>query len=245
MPVRLTPDKSLLISYDAESDTWVTLEGVSLCLLSQYVDIEPGVTVEHIFKLIDRDEHVKRFLSEYCSCDLDAIRNRKPENPTPIEVFTDVEWDESGHPIPKGTTNVDIVVITPFFYAFTDEHTGLRRLEGGYMLHGKSSKYDACSTTFGGSKSVTYSEIKDFPVTLDTQMHVAECDEDKCTDDDPDPIVFSANVRYTLFDVLTTIIGHFGEPVFDSRYQKEIDDEIEMWERLERQNEEPESDDDQ
>jgi hypothetical protein len=243
MPIRLTPSKSLLISYDRASDTWVTLEGVALCLLSEYVDIEPGVTVEHIFKLIDRDASLKRFLAEYCSCDLDAIRVRVQENPKPIEVFTDVEWDDSGHPIPTGTAKVDTVVISPFYYTFTDENTGFRRLEGTYTLLGKSSKHDLCSISFGGPQRATYAEIKDFLVTLDTELRVDECDDDKCTEDDPDPIAFSAHVSYRLLDVLTAIVGHFGQPAFDPRYQKEIDDEIEMWERFNRKNDDPDTTD--
>lgn len=59
MPVRLTPSKSLLISYDSESDSWVSLEGLSLCILSQFVDIEPGVTLKHVFELIDGNREVK------------------------------------------------------------------------------------------------------------------------------------------------------------------------------------------
>jgi len=243
MPVRLTPTKSLLISYDSESDSWVTLEGVSLCLLSQYVDIEPGVTVEHVFKLIDRDAALKHFLAEYCSCDLDAIRVRQPVEREPIEVITEIEVDEDGHRIPKNVTSVDTVAVLPFFYVFTDVHTGERRLEGKYMLSGKSSQHHSCYTGFGGSRSVTYSEIKDFFVALDTEMNVSECDEDKCSEDDAETIAFSANVRYTLLDVLACIVGHFGEPVFDPRYQKEIDYENEMWERYDRENNGPEVND--
>ena len=208
------------------------------------VDIEPGVTVEHIFNLIDRDQKLKHFLAEYCSCDLDEIRQRTPKDSMPIEVFTDVEWDEEGHAVPKGTATVDTVVIAPFFYAFTDSHTGTRQLEGSYILTGASSKYEECATTFGGNKVITYGEIKKFVVKLNTLMDVAECDEDKCTEKDRDTIIFSANIRYTLLDVLTTMVGHFSELVFDPRYQREIDDENEMWERFQRGQEDPDSSDD-
>jgi hypothetical protein len=238
MPVRLTPTKSLLISYDHENDSWVSIEGISLCLLSEYVDIEPGVTIEHVFRLIDRDAALKKFLSEYCSCDLDAVRAKKPHKATPIKVVTDIECDENGRGIPKATAPVDTVVISPHFYVYTDRNTSLRRLDGRHSLYGKSSNHEDCFITFGGPRAVTYSEVKDFFVTLDTEMQVEECDDEKCTAGNTSSIAFSANVRYTLLDVLTTVVGEFGEPVFDPRYQKEIDEDNEVWDRFTRPNDE-------
>ena len=48
--------------------------------------------------------------------------------------------------------------------------------------------------------------VKDFELRLDTEMNVAECDDDKQQHEHEDTIGFSANVRYTLFDVLTNLI---------------------------------------
>jgi len=238
MPVRLTPDKLLLITYDMDSDSWVTLEGVSLCLLAEFVDIEPGVTLEHIFDFIDRNKEVRKFLEEYCSCDIDKIRKAEPKSHDPIQVITGVEWHE-GVGTPTGVARVDQLVISPFFYVYTDESTQERRLDGGYMLLGRSSLNETIAKTLGGPNEHAYAELKGFELRLDTQMRVDECDDDKMEEGPDDTIAFSANVRYRLLDVLTTVVEFFGNPAFDPRYQKQIDEDKEFLDRLN----EPDEDD--
>ena len=57
-------------------------------------------------------------------------------------------------------------------------------------------------------------------------MYVIDCDDDK--------VALRANIKFTLLDVLSTIVGYFGNEMIDPRYQKEIDAEIELLERIER-----------
>jgi hypothetical protein len=104
----------------------------------------------------------------------------------------------------------------------------------------KSSRHDVCSISLPSPPKLTYREIREFFVVLDNEMWIEECDPDKCTG--PDTFAFSADIRRTLFDVLTTIVGHFGVPAFDPRYQKEIDDEAEFWERIRRRFKGPDGD---
>lgn len=228
MPVRITPNKSLLISYDAASDSWVSLEGVSLCLLPQFVEIEPGVTVENIFDLIERDPELKKFLCEYCSCNINEVRNAPSSDLSPIEIPS-LPDDNPNEETPIKITYVDTVVVAPFFFVFTD-HVGDRRLEGRYTLLGCSSAERDCRVSFPGN---TYADIKDFPIVLDPELFVDECDADKLGDLEV-MSAFTANIQYTLFDVLTTVVGNFGKLDFDPRYQKQVDEENAIWERLRR-----------
>jgi hypothetical protein len=45
--------------------------------------------------------------------------------------------------------------------------------------------------------------------------------------------------------VLATIVGFFGSPAFDPRYQKEIDEEDELFERFQKEDEENKKGDDE
>ena len=110
----------------------------------------------------------------------------------------------------------------------------------------KSSAHTDNSTGFGGRSKPTYQQIKHFEVQLNRRMHITECDDDKQGDNKrEDTFVFSGMVRYTLLDVLTTVFGYFGNPIFDPRYQDEIDAELEMFRRFEEDglDEETDSDD--
>src|SRR3990172_316694 len=139
MPVRLTARGSLLIAYDDESRTWVSIAGIAFCVLPHHVDIEPGVTLGHVFELVERDPLVKRFLADYCSCDIDAL-HQKPRQVTHTIQVSGVERTPDGSSIATGEAAADILLISPHFWAYTDQ-TGDRRLDGGYMLLARSSKY--------------------------------------------------------------------------------------------------------
>jgi hypothetical protein len=50
-------------------------------------------------------------------------------------------------------------------------------------------------------------------------------------------------MRWTLLDILATIYAEFSEPMFDPRYQAEIDDNEEFFRRLQERREKPNDDD--
>ncbi len=235
MPLRITPDKLLLIYYDADTDSWVTREGLSISLLSQFVEVQPGVTVENVFQLIDADPRVKTLLSEYCSCDIDAIRKLPPLRAgRPVEVPTAVEWKENGPARKSDTVEIDTVVVTPSFWVATDERTGQRLLEGSYMLGGRSSAHEGSVVTFGGENRINYADIKDLFFRLDPTLNIEDYDTAPPAKHDTEQPGFTATMRYTLLDALSTLVRHFGTEPFDSRYQPDIDYERALEDRVER-----------
>lgn len=238
MPVRLTPTKSLLISYDAPSDSWVTLDGLSLCILGEYVDIEPGVTVENLFDLIDADNETKRFLSEFCSCDIDAIRALPPKLSGPITVGAGTKTLDDGSLVVDGETNAHEMHIHPFYYAFNDEMSRERRLEGTNLLMARSRLEGSLGEGIG--KKVNYADIKHLELRLDPRLWIDECELDDDADDDA---FFSARIRYKLIDVLVAVVGHFGMPAFDPRYQPEVEEHQRIRDQFRRKFPDNESDD--
>ena len=235
MPLRITPDKLLLIYYDADTDSWVTREGLSVSLLSQFVEVQPGVTVENVFQLVDTDPRVKTLLSEYCSCDIDAIRKLPPLRAgRPVEVPTAVEWKENGPARKFDTVEIDTVVVTPSFWVATDERSGQRLLEGSYMLGGRSSADELSVVTFGGENRINYADIKDLFFRLDPTLNIEDYDTAPPAKHDTEQPGFTATMRYTLLDALSALVRHFGTEPFDSRYQPDIDYERALEDRVER-----------
>ncbi len=123
MPVRLTSRGPFLITYDDQSDSWVTIKGMAFSVLSQYVDVEPGTTLGRVFDMVDSDQDLKRFLGEYCGCDIDAIHKRPREGGEPIEVIAALEEAEGGQYQAAEVSVADAVVVAPFYYVHTDIQT--------------------------------------------------------------------------------------------------------------------------
>ena len=73
MPIRLTSRGPFLSTYDSQSDRWHTNKKMAFSVLSQYVDVEPGTTLGRVFDMVDSDPELKRFLGQYCGCDIDSI----------------------------------------------------------------------------------------------------------------------------------------------------------------------------
>src|ERR1700722_17723293 len=132
MPIRLTSRGPFLITYDHESDRWVTIKGMTIPVFSQYVEVEPGTTLGRVFDMVDSDQNLKRFLSEYCGCDIDAIHKRPREGGEPIQVITALEKAEGMGYRATGIEVADSVVVAPCFWVHTDEVTEERRLKGGH-----------------------------------------------------------------------------------------------------------------
>ncbi len=225
MPVRLSPQGSLLISYDDASGAWVSLDGTSICILDQLVDIVPGTTIGHIFDIVAKDRQLKEFLAGYCSVNIDELHQRSREFTGAIIAPVMSERTADGGYITTETSIADLITVTPMFWVYTDRGTGERIINGGYTLVARSSKAPDCGVSFHGEIDSCFGHICSMDVRLDTLMQVAECDEDKQTKQDGETHAFSANVRYRLFDVLTTIYEFFGDRPFDGRTQREVDED--------------------
>ncbi len=65
-------------------------------------------------------------------------------------------------------------------------------------------------------------------------MQESDTEQGSLGNAEDEPIAFSAHLRYKLLDVLVAIVGFFGTPIFDSRYQPEVDEDLELFERLNR-----------
>ena len=98
MPVRLSPRGSRLISYDPDSKEWVAIDGAEFCILPEQVEIEPGTTLADIFRIVENHPDLKGFLTEYCSCDIDALHSRPPVGDDLIEVATNLVEKDDGSP---------------------------------------------------------------------------------------------------------------------------------------------------
>lgn len=226
MPVRLTPHGSLLITYDSKSKTWVSIGGLSLCILSEYIDIEPGVTLKHVFQIVDRDAEVKRFLAEYCGCDIDTLHTKPLSGRDEILLPTRMECVDSEKGIYRCIEHAtaDTVAIAPISWISSDR-IGDRQFRVGFMLQARSLNNWESAANLGQYKDTSFATLCDLPLQVDTRLDVAECDKDKMPTDGTDLIVFQAHIRYTLFDVLTTIYKFFGNPFFDPRDQREVDED--------------------
>jgi hypothetical protein len=107
---------------------------MTFSVLSQYVDVEPGTTLGRVLDMVDSDQELKRFLGEYCGCDIEGTHKRSREGGEPIQVLTAFEKEEDGLYRATEIAVADVVVVTLYFYIFTDDVTGERRLEGKYIL---------------------------------------------------------------------------------------------------------------
>jgi hypothetical protein len=228
MPVRLTPYGSLLISYDEESNTWVSISGLSFCILPHPVDIEPGVTLGHVFDLVGRNEEIKRFLAEYCSCNIDEL-HAKARDIVKTKIVRIVEQHPDGTYQVIGETAADALLIAPFFWVYTDK-VGDRRLDGGYELLAQSFQFPDGRSGFHRDELDQYfGHLCKLELRLNSFMHIAECDDDKVPEGRTDDLnILEAHIRYTLFDVLTTVYEWFGNPVFDPRNQRQVDEDEEI-----------------
>jgi hypothetical protein len=207
---------------------------MAFSVLSQYVDVEPGTTLGRVFDMVDSDRDLKRFLGEYCGCDIDAIHKRPREGGKPVEVITALEEVEGGQYRAAEISVADAVVVEPFFCVYTDDVTGERRLDGRHMLMAQSSRDPGASTTIDSQRDRSFGFLCGLELRLNPVMEVGECDEDKQQGSDEDAVAFQATIRYTLLDVLLAIYEFFGEPPFDRRYQRQVDEDEELLEKLRR-----------
>ncbi len=232
MSVRLTPRGPILFAYDTASDRWVTTKGMALSVLSQYVDVEPGTTLGHVFEMVDSEPELKGFLGQFCGCDIDALHGRSRVGGDPIELPTSVKPGENEGHRTAGHVVADRMIIETFFYAYTDKITGDRRIDGSHMLAVGSSRHDGCSMTIPRRGDVSFGFLCGLELHLDPQFDVVECDEDKVGAGDEETFAFRATVRYTLLEVLLAVYRYFGEPPYDTRTQRDIDEDFELHERM-------------
>lgn len=231
MPVRLTSRGPFLISYDSRSDSWVTIQGIDFCILPQYVDIEPGTTLGRVFDMVDTNKDLKRFLAEYCGCDIDTIHSRPRESGKPIQV-TAHENVEGGGIRAIGVNQADEMVILPHFWVYTDEATNERRLDGGHDIMAGSSKNRESCLSIHNERETAFGFLCGLELRIDPIMRIYECDEDNEKPSDEDTIALEATIRYTLLEVLVAVYQFFGEPSFDQRYQPDVDRDNEFLDQI-------------
>jgi hypothetical protein len=232
MPIRLTSRGPFLITYDQQSGRWITIPGITLSVLSQYVEIQPGTSLGRVFDMVDSDQELKRFLGKYCGCDIDAIHQRPREGGEPIQVITSMEKVEDGGDLETEMTVADAVVVEPFFYVHSDEVTGERCLEGNHILMAQSSKNRNAGTSIHSQRDVSFGFLCGLELRLNPVMVVIECDEDKQQESGEEVVAFQASIQYTLLDVLLAVYGFFGEPPYDTRYQRQVDEDAAFIEGL-------------
>ena len=234
MPVRLTPRGSLLISYDYDSQTWVSIPGTSICILSHTVEVEPGTTLSHVFDIVERDKELKRFLADYCSCDIDAIHKLPRNIQEPILTFNG-EWHNGF----LQEVTADVLKIAMYSCVGTNGRTGDRHFHCYPIIETSSfacpdwgallAPIDELASVFGTLCSLN--------LVLNSLLEVSEVDADKWTDSTLKGLgrhgrnlALRAHIRYTLLDVLHAIYSHFGKPQFEDRLQPEV----ELYEHLRR-----------
>ena len=102
------------------------------------------------------------------------------------------------------------------------------------MLGGRSSAHEGSVVTFGGDHRINNADIKDLFFRLDPTLNIEDYDTAPPAKHDTEQPGFTATMRYTLLDALSTLVRHFGTEPFDSRYQPDIDYERALEDRVER-----------
>ncbi len=220
MPVRLTPHAPLLLSYDLHSKQWISVAGFDMCILSQYVDIVPDTRLGHIVKMVESDKDTKRFLAQYCACDIDALHRRSADGGPPIEVPVAFEKTEGGRLRVTAVGEANALAITPCFCVYTDEATGERCLKGGYDLLATSLKDLESGVPIHSEHEASFGFLCGLELRLDPRLRIDECDEEKLKQGHT--VAFEATIQYTLMDVLVAIYQSFGNQPFDERYQRDV-----------------------
>lgn len=77
MPARLTPQGLLVLSWDFGLRRWESsLHALRLRDLYRVTDLQPGMTISHLFDLVDASSELKQFLGELCWCDIETVHQR-------------------------------------------------------------------------------------------------------------------------------------------------------------------------
>src|SRR5262249_33049069 len=135
-------------------------------------------------------------------------------------------------------THADVIVMRPEYWVHTDTDTGERIIDGGYLLMASSTQALENGASLG-SDNDSFATICSLELRLDPEMAVAECDDNKRTaNDESETIAFCANVRFKLLDVLATVYELFGEPVFDYRNPKQVNEDERAFEEFKKRREE-------
>lgn len=74
MPLIISPSSAVTHHYQQER--WHAVGGMSIAVLNQPVSVRPGVTLGHLFDLVDQADDVKAFLGTYLGCDLESLHQK-------------------------------------------------------------------------------------------------------------------------------------------------------------------------
>jgi hypothetical protein len=95
-------------------------------------------------------------------------------------VITGFEQMEDGRIRATNLKPADSLVVSPFFWIYTDDAIGDRMLEGGYMLQARCFEHWDCGSSVGHDKSAeSFAQLCQLELRLDSHGQVAECDEEK------------------------------------------------------------------
>jgi hypothetical protein len=230
MPVRLTPEGAILVSWDSSSRQWVYLHSKELGpMLSHLVDIQPGTTLANLFDMVENDQQVKAFLATYCECDISALHALSRRIDIPILVPSFV-LDEAGHPKYSGRNNVadTLAVTSEVSLRFTEKE------ELSFSSHLdatiRSSKEPQTGLPLRKDFSLRdHGALCSLELSLDNSVEVVV---EETVDGSAERTHPKAVRRYTLLELLATIYESFGTRDFDQRSQDEVDFDEEFVARL-------------
>lgn len=157
MPVKIATD--LLMSWEFETLTgeWMPQFGFTYALLTKAVELEEGLTLHELFKLIESEPRLRHFVEGYFNCDIDALASTPPDSLNdPATVYAYVPT-LSGYKLVK-TLEADYLRVSQFCY-----------LEGEEASLGYTIKM--CSNQLGSlSRPVaktSFQTVMHLPIVLD------------------------------------------------------------------------------
>jgi hypothetical protein len=198
-----------------------------------------------VFAIVEKDRALKDFLAEYCSCNIENL-HRMADSPPDDLTMTDIVRHENGTFLAGDTMRADFVTLERDAIVYTDEIGDLR-----FSVHRsafiRSSTHDFVGTPVRLPENTDdvsgyVAGLAKLPIRL-AESIVAEDLNRPTKAGFPDfESFFEASMRWTLLDILATIYAQFSEPMFDPRYQAEIDDNEEYFRRLREGQEKPDDD---
>lgn len=199
-------------------------------ILNHRVDVEPGTTLGSIFSFVEADNQLKRFFSEYCSCDIGAL-HRATGVDTPLDIIAEFKVPVLADRAAQtdnlqivGHTTADSLSIMWESWVALDERGIDRRLR----IHASMFLTTRSDSSFGISLPRTYhSGMRNLEIILHDGVFIEDCDVEGESD-----WALEATREFTLFDVLTVIYSSFGSPSFDERFQAEVEDDEESIRRI-------------
>ncbi len=227
MPVRIEPDGLRLIAWDEDARQWVALHtpGIgALALLDQYVEVRPDTTLRDIFKIVGRDPQLCSFLTDYCSCRIASLLLRSEVDDIAPDVPAIVEGEDGQYTVDeKPVSNRQAAFISICREMFVIERGDGRREICIHTECWLSSREDPTSGSSMPHELRTQDTIPTY--LLDCQLRLdpeVRLDIDLKTGDLGS--IETVEMRFRLLDLFKVLFSQFGQPIFDERYQEEVDE---------------------